>query len=127
LLTGALFVVATLVAAIVLIAGGRLRDRLVFEKTGELLRGARMVAADWHAVTESDSLARYAGEALGYRITLVDDAGVVIGDSEFGPEARLRLENDPKSLPRVRMASDHRSAPARLPAMRNCTSQCVIG
>ena len=93
LLSGAMLVILTLVAAIVLIAGGRLRDRLVAEKTDELSRNARVVAADWHALSEADAVAQRAGDALGYRVTLIDTAGVVLGDSEFGPEARRRLEN----------------------------------
>jgi signal transduction histidine kinase len=93
LLVGSLIVVSTLVAAVVLIAGGRLRDRLVLEKTDELARAARMVASDWTRAVNADSLAHRAGEALGYRVTLIDSSGVVVGDAEFAPEARRRLEN----------------------------------
>ena len=93
LLAGSLIVVVALVAAIVLIAGGRLRNRLVEEKRDELERVGRMIAADWRSDTDVEELARRAGDALGYRVTLVDSAGVVIGDSEFGPEALRRLEN----------------------------------
>ena len=93
LLTGAMLVVLTLVAAIVLIAGGRLRDRLVAEKTDELARNARIVGSEWHELADADHVAQRAGMALGYRVTLIDTAGVVLGDSEFGSEARRRLEN----------------------------------
>ncbi len=93
LLSGAMLVVITLVAAIVLIAGGRLRDRLVAEKTDELSRNARVVASEWHARADADAIAQRAGDALGYRVTLIDTGGVVLGDSEFGAEARRRLEN----------------------------------
>jgi two-component system, OmpR family, phosphate regulon sensor histidine kinase PhoR len=93
LLAGSLIVVSTLVAAVVLIAGGRLRDRLVLEKTDELTRDARVVASDWTRGVDADSLAHRAGEALGYRVTLIDSTGVVVGDAEFAPEARRRLEN----------------------------------
>jgi len=93
LLAGSLIVVTMLVAAIVLIAGGRLHDRLVVEKTDELARDARLVAAHWHPGIDADSLAHTDGEALGYRITLIDNAGTVVGDAEFGPDARRRLEN----------------------------------
>lgn len=93
LLTGALIVVMALVAALVLIAGGRLRDRLVEEKTGELSRDARIVAKQWHAGIDADSLAQTDGDALGYRVTLIDTTGLVVGDAEFGSEARHRLEN----------------------------------
>jgi len=93
LLAGSLIVVTTLVAAIVLIAGGRLRNRLVEEKRDELERVGRLVAAEWRAGTDAVELARRAGTALGYRVTLVDSTGVVVGDAEFEPEALRRLEN----------------------------------
>ena len=93
LLAGSLVVVTVLVTAIVLIAGGRLRDRLVDEKTDELSRDARVVAASWKHGLDADSLAHATGGALGYRVTLIDGAGVVVGDAEFSPEARRRLEN----------------------------------
>ncbi|MEO8622358.1 MAG: ATP-binding protein [bacterium] len=93
LLAGSLIVVMTLVAAIVLIAGGRLRDRLVVEKTDELSRDARLVAAHWRPGVDADSLAHTDGQALGYRVTLIDSTGVVVGDADFGADARRRLEN----------------------------------
>jgi signal transduction histidine kinase len=93
LLAGSLVVVTTLVAAVVLIAGGRLRDRLVEEKRDELARVGRVIATEWRSGIDADSLARRTGDALGYRVTLIDSAGVVLGDTEFGPEARRRLEN----------------------------------
>jgi two-component system, OmpR family, phosphate regulon sensor histidine kinase PhoR len=93
LLAGSLVVVTAMVAAVVLIAGGRLRTRLVEEKRDELTRVGRVVGAEWQAGTNPDTLAHRAGDALGYRVTLIDSAGVVVGDAEFGPEARRRLEN----------------------------------
>jgi hypothetical protein len=93
LLAGSLIVVTALVAAIVLIAGGRLRNRLVEEKRDELARVGRVVALQWQPGTDAQALAQRAGGALGYRVTLIDSTGVVVGDAEFGPEARRRLEN----------------------------------
>ena len=93
LLAGSLIVVTTLVAGVVLIAGGRLRNRLVEEKRDELSRVGRVIAAEWQSGRDPDSLAHGAGDALGYRVTLIDSTGVVVGDTEFGPEARRRLEN----------------------------------
>ena len=112
LLTGAMLVVLTLVAAIVLIAGGRLRDRLVAEKTDELARNARIVGSEWHALADADHVAQRAGTALGYRVTLIDTAGVVLGDSEFGTEARHRLENH-ATRPEVIAARSHDVGAAR--------------
>ena len=93
LLAGSLVVVTALVAAIVLIAGGRLHGRLLEEKTDELSRDARVVAAHWQPGIDPDSLARIDGAALGYRVTFIDSSGTVVGDTEFGPDARRRLEN----------------------------------
>ena len=93
LLAGSLIVVVALVAAIVIIAGGRLRSRLVEEKRDELERVGRVIATEWRPGTDAVALARRAGGALGYRVTLVDETGVVVGDAEFGPEALPRLEN----------------------------------
>ena len=107
LLAGSLVVVTAIVAAVVLIAGSRLRDRLVEEKRDELARVGRRrrrgVAARHRS---ADTLADRAGDALGYRVTLIDSAGVVVGDSEFGPEARRRLENHYKR-PEVVEAREH--------------------
>lgn len=93
LLAGSVIVITMLVAAIVLIAGGRLRSRLVEEKTDELSRDARLVAAHWRAGADADSLAHVDGAALGYRVTLIDSTGLVVGDADFGSDARRRLEN----------------------------------
>ena len=93
LLAGSLIVVTALVAGIVIIAGGRLRNRLVEEKRDELARVGRAVGIQWEPGTDAEQLAHRAGDALGYRVTLIDSTGVVVGDAEFGPEARRRLEN----------------------------------
>jgi two-component system phosphate regulon sensor histidine kinase PhoR len=93
LLAGSFVVVTAMVAAVVLIAGGRLRNRLVEEKRDELARVGRVVGAEWQAGTNPDTLAHRAGDALGYRVTLIDSTGVVVGDAEFGAAARRRLEN----------------------------------
>jgi signal transduction histidine kinase len=105
LLLGALVVVLILVAAIVVLAGGRLRSRLIDEKQDELARDARLVAAEWTRATDADSLARRAGDALGYRVTLIDSTGVVVGDAEFDAPARRRLENH-STRPEVIAARD---------------------
>jgi len=105
LLLGALVIVLLLVAAIVVLAGGRLRDRLIAEKQDELARDARLVASAWTSSVDPDSLAHRAGEALGYRVTLIDSTGVVVGDAEFDAAARRRLENHSRR-PEVIVARD---------------------
>jgi two-component system phosphate regulon sensor histidine kinase PhoR len=94
LLAGLLAVVGLLVAAVVIIAGSRLNNRLSRDAGDELEREARLVGAMWSAHPGNpDSLANAAGAALQRRVTLIDSAGVVIGDSEFDGEALGRLEN----------------------------------
>jgi signal transduction histidine kinase len=112
LLAGALIVVVALVAAVVLIAGHRLRDRLVDEKTDELRRAASIVAAEWGPGVDADSLAHRAGSASGYRVTLIDSTGLVVGDAEFDPAARRRLENH-ASRPEVAAARERGVGSAR--------------
>ncbi|HET9684130.1 MAG TPA: ATP-binding protein [Gemmatimonadaceae bacterium] len=105
LLLGALVVVLILVASIVVLAGGRLRERLIQDKTDELARDAQLVASSWTRGVDPDSLAHHAGQALGYRVTIIDSTGVVVGDAEFDPEARHRLQNH-STRPEVMAARD---------------------
>ena len=93
LLLGSLAVITILIAVIAVIVDVRLRARIVREVTHELSREARLVAVQWRASGDADSLADAAGEALGHRVTLVDDTGHVVGDSEFDRPALDRLEN----------------------------------
>jgi methyl-accepting chemotaxis protein len=93
LLVGSLVIVSVLVLAVVVIAGGRLRARLVAEQREELRRDARLVAAQWRSGMDADQLANTASEALGYRVTLIGADGTVVGDSEFDGEALRRMEN----------------------------------
>ena len=93
LLAGSLALVAALVVGIVAIAGTRLRERLADQTRRELEREARVVATEWTARVNADSLANVAGAALGRRVTLIDSTGVVEGDSEFDDEALHELQN----------------------------------
>jgi two-component system, OmpR family, phosphate regulon sensor histidine kinase PhoR len=93
LLIGSLLIIATLVALFVAIVDGRLRVRLYQESSAEVLREARLVAAQWHPGLAVDSLANAAGAALGHRVTLIDSTGKVVGDSEFDPPALESLQN----------------------------------
>lgn len=93
LLAGSLVLVLALVTGIVVIAGRRLEERLSEETRHGLERDARLVGVAWTATTDADSLANTAGRAIGRRVTLIDSAGVVIGDSEFDREGLARLEN----------------------------------
>jgi signal transduction histidine kinase len=93
LLIGSLLIVAVLVTLVVAIVDGRLRLRFYEESAAEVLREARLVAAQWRPGLAVDSLANAAGRALGHRVTLIDSSGKVVGDSEFDPPALDELEN----------------------------------
>jgi two-component system, OmpR family, phosphate regulon sensor histidine kinase PhoR len=93
LLIGSLLIIGLLVALVVAILDGRLRVRFYDESSAGLLREARLVAAQWHPGLSVDSLADAAGRASGHRVTLIDSAGKVVGDSEFDPPAIDVLEN----------------------------------
>ncbi|MES2176854.1 MAG: ATP-binding protein [Gemmatimonadota bacterium] len=93
LLAGTLVLVAALVAAIVLIAGGRLRQHLQDELSNRLLHEARLLATEWKPGVDAAALAARTGGALGHRVTIIDSTGVVIGDSEFDEAGRRRLQN----------------------------------
>ena len=93
LLIGSLLIIATLVVLVVAIIDGRLRVRFYEDSSAEILREARLVAAQWRPGINVDSLANAAGRALGLRVTLIDSTGRVIGDSEFDPPALDELQN----------------------------------
>ena len=93
LILGALAIVSALVLFLIAIANPRLERQLYSDKAQELLREARLVDASWKDTETADSVADAAGQALGRRVTLIDSAGRVLGDSEFGASAIARLEN----------------------------------
>jgi signal transduction histidine kinase len=93
LLFGSLAIVAVLVTIVVAIIDGRLRIRFYEDSTAQILREARLVAAQWKPGLDVDSLANEAGRALGHRVTLIDSTGKVVGDSEFDPPALDALQN----------------------------------
>ena len=93
LLIGSLLIIGVLVTLVVAILDGRLRRRFYDEISDQLVREARLVAAQWNPGLAVDSLANAAGRALGHRVTLVDSTGRVVGDSEFDSPALDQLEN----------------------------------
>ena len=102
-----LAIVAVLVIAVVLIIDNRLQARVVDQTIDGLAREARLVREQWRDRDTADSVADVAGSALGHRVTLVDERGVVLGDSEFDGDALRALENH-NSRPEVALA---RTAP----------------
>src|SRR5688572_7941969 len=93
LLLNVLVIVAVLVAAVVLIIDQRLQTRILERTVAELAREARFVAVEWRSTFSADDLADAAGRALEHRVTLINDKGVVVGDSEFDGEELRSLEN----------------------------------
>ena len=93
LLAGSLVLVGILVLFVIAIASERLRDRLSRQTGDELEREARVVAARWTAAAGADALADSLGAILGHRVTLVDSAGHVLGDSDFEPARLGELQN----------------------------------
>lgn len=93
LLLQSLAVVALMVISVVVIIDHQLHSRITDQTTHDLAGEARLVALQWQASTNADSLADAAGAATGHRITLIDSAGHVEGDSEFDGPALLALEN----------------------------------
>jgi len=93
LLLGAVFVVTVLIIVLVALSGVRMRRQLEDLQIEQLTQEARLIAREWTPTVDADALAASAGAAIGHRVTLIDSAGHVIGDSEFRGAARERLEN----------------------------------
>ena len=93
LLLGALLIVSVFLIVAVAGSGQRLRDQLQQLTSAQLGREARLVAQQWTPRASADALADSAGAALGHRVTLVDSAGRVLGDSEFDGPALTSLQS----------------------------------
>jgi signal transduction histidine kinase len=86
-------IVAALVATVVVIIDYRVSGRMREETVVELAREARLVATEWTPQADPLRLAHQAGAALGHRVTLISNTGIVVGDSEFDSAGVVRLEN----------------------------------
>ncbi len=95
LFAGFAAVVGLLVLLINLLVGHGLRRELVDAFQDELER--QIGLAEWIISNaggiEPDSLARVVTGRIGYRVTLVDTTGVVLGDSYVDPRRRNEIEN----------------------------------
>ncbi|HKO14594.1 MAG TPA: ATP-binding protein [Gemmatimonadaceae bacterium] len=93
-LAGSLLVVAVFTALMVILADRRLQRRLQRDAVDTLVREAHVVASQWRARgVNADSLADALGAELERRVTLIDSAGHVVGDSQFSSDALAHLEN----------------------------------
>ena len=92
-LFGSLLLLLILVVLVVALADRRLERRLVTDTIATLAREAQTIASDWRPGVDSDSLAGAMGRTLQRRVTLIDSAGVVLGDSEFDSPALEHLQN----------------------------------
>ena len=93
LLAGALVVIGALVAFMNVVVDRQFGRQLAAEKVEALAGEARLVARELTPGLSPAALARRAGATTGHRVTLIDSAGKVIGDSQFEEPALSGLEN----------------------------------
>lgn len=93
LLVGSLLVVGVILVLVVALSERGLRAGLLSTTTERMVADARLLATLWRPGIDADSLADASATALGFRVTLIDSMGRVVGDSEFGDAALARLEN----------------------------------
>ncbi len=103
LLVGLVLGVSLLLAAVIAVLDRRLYARVAVEQVAQLQREARLLAGRWDERAAADAVANEAGRATGHRVTLIDTAGVVLGDSEFDEPRLGELENH-RTRPEVRDA-----------------------
>jgi two-component system, OmpR family, phosphate regulon sensor histidine kinase PhoR len=103
LLLGLVLGVSLLLAAVIAVLDRRLYSRIGEEQVEQLQSEARLLAAQWTDPAAADAIADAAGVATGHRVTLIDTAGVVLGDSEFDQPRLGQLENH-RARPEVREA-----------------------
>ncbi len=84
LLVFALGLIIILIAGVLAIVDGRLRARITEDRVAELHRAASLVASQRTTGVATGVLASSASVAIGGRVTLVDTAGVIVGDAYRG-------------------------------------------
>ena len=102
LFAGFLGVVVTLVAAIVLMVERRLGAELKTHYRTELTRELQLAGdvLSREGTLYADSVAGMMAERLGYRVTLIDSGGVVLGDSDV-PRVSLQAVENHATRPEV--------------------------
>ncbi len=112
LLLGLVLGVSLLLAAVIAVLDRRLYARIGDEQVAQLQSEARLLSAQWSELGTADVIADAAGRATGHRVTLIDSAGVVLGDSKFDGAGLGALENH-RTRPEVRDAFALGSGQAR--------------
>ena len=112
LLLQSLAIVAVMVISVVVIIDNQLHSSITDQTAHDLAGEARLMAIQWKPGVNADSLADEAGVATGHRITLIDSAGHVVGDSEFDGPALQGLENH-SNRPEVVAARENGMGSAR--------------
>ena len=112
LLLGLVLGVSLLLAAVIGVLDRRLYVRIAEEQVAQLQSEARLLAGQWTDPAAADAIADAAGLATGHRVTLIDTAGVVLGDSEFD-KVRLRMLENHLTRPEVRDALARGTGSAR--------------
>ncbi len=93
LLLGSLLVIGVILVLVIALSERGLRDGMLRAMTDRMEADARLLGALWRPRVNADSLADATAALLGFRVTLIDTTGTVIGDSQFDPPALARLEN----------------------------------
>jgi len=93
LLLQSLAIVGVMVVSVVVIIDNQLYSSITEQAVQDLAGEAKFLATQWKSGVDPDSLADEAGAAMGHRVTLIDSAGHVVGDSEFDGPALKALEN----------------------------------
>jgi two-component system, OmpR family, phosphate regulon sensor histidine kinase PhoR len=93
LLLQSLAIVSVMVVSVVVIIDNELYSSITEQAVQDLAGEAKFLATQWKSGVDPDSLADEAGAAMGHRVTLIDSAGHVVGDSEFDGPALKALEN----------------------------------
>jgi two-component system phosphate regulon sensor histidine kinase PhoR len=93
LLVGSLLVVGVILVLVFALSERGLRAGLLSTTIDRMAADARLLATLWRPGIDPDSLADASAAAIGFRVTLIDSTGRVLGDSEFEGPALARLEN----------------------------------
>src|SRR5687767_13289569 len=93
LLLGSLLVIGVILVLVVALSERGLRSGMLGTMTARMEADARLLGALWRPGIDPDSLSDASAGLLGFRVTLIDSTGTVIGDSQFDAPALARLEN----------------------------------